>query len=625
MPVRCEAPVVPRGHFRFTVTRGQLTIVAPFKDIRRQVHVSVGRSQLPPYGMFLPSRPQAQRRIADWQELIIWSEIFRGTTVTRADFVDQVKRVGVNRGLRLVTAINTIALRHGETSAGVQAALAADLTKGLPLVRQPISDEIRKGRVLFSSEQITILAGYIIQYGASNEPDPEHVMDAFINAVLMVNELFGEEQLQVREAAGNDLESFLPIELRAAALEHEPMDHLIARIHAFVIWARAQDQSSKRYLDVDSAFLSIFGQSYEDVTAAGITVWNYFRNINSVAALKILDPILDVEFLVLPLTVQAPIREFVRAHSIPIAELAGLLADRNRMTAAALLPLQKRPLIELGNGLYASPNLTFLSATLGIGLFHRLAEYFEVQGKRLKFYDFFARFLQHYTEQMIALSLDKRPAQVLPEFEYKLGKKRKDSSDVIVIEGRTAIFFDVCNKRLSTELSLNAADLKSMHADIDGMILHQAKQLDGRIVDFRAGAYTIGGLTSADIDTIIPVAVTHQSIHGWAATRRYVDRRLRELNYLQTGPRLEIISIAEIETLVQAFDGDVSYGELLSARAGHPQEIARGRSLKNYLLLNAGWNGKGKQGMPGYGEWFDSVAAAKLTAWGLPKHGQTPG
>lgn len=155
--------------------------------------------------MFLPSRPQAQRRIADWQELIMWSEIFRGTTVTRADLVDQVKRVGVNRGLRLVTAINTIALRHGETSAGVQAALAADLTKGLPLVRQPISDEIRRGRVLFSSEQITILAGYIIQYGASNEPDPDHVMDAFINAVLMVNELFGEEQLQVREAAGNDL------------------------------------------------------------------------------------------------------------------------------------------------------------------------------------------------------------------------------------------------------------------------------------------------------------------------------------------------------------------------------------------------------------------------------------
>lgn len=71
---------------------------------------------------------------------------------------------------------------------------------------------------------------------------------------------------------------------------------------------------------------------------------------------------------------------------------------------------------------------------------------------------------------------------------------------------------------------------------------------------------------------------------------------------------------------MQAFDGDLSYSEVLSTRASHPEEIARGRSLKNYLLLNAGWNGKDRRTMPGYDEWFAGVAEVKLEAWGFPNN-----
>jgi hypothetical protein len=572
--------------------------------------------------MFLPRRRPVPR-IEDWHTLVLWSEVFPHARVTKDDLVEQVRRVGKYRGLRILTAIDTIALREGAAVAATQVALVNEFARNLPLLHRPVVAEAQKGRIVFAPEPLAILASYITQHGAEVEPDEARVMDGFMNAILMVNELFGAEQIDIQRSAAtarpgiDPLESFLPMELRAAALDDEPFDHLVARIHAFVKWARQQPIDKNPHFDIDAAFIAIFGYAYEDLTAAGLIVRHYFRSIDSVPQLHNLDPILDVEFLVAPLQVQGPVRDFVQTHSLPIGELAPILAERDRMTAAALLPLQKRPLIGLGNGRFACPNLTFLSASLGIGLFHRLAEYHGAQGHRLKFYHFFARFLQDHTESTIRLAVVKRNALVLPEFKYKVGKKQKDSSDVILVEGRRAIFFDVCIKRLNTEKSLNAAELESMERDIDDMILAQAKQLDGRIADFRAGAYTINGLGPSDIDEIIPVAVTHQSIHGWAATRRYIDRRLREQGHLQNGPRLEIISLAELETLVQAFDGDLSFAALLTERRTHPQEISRGRSLKNFLLLDAGWDGKDKSKNFGFGDWFDSVAVAKLTEWGF--------
>jgi hypothetical protein len=574
--------------------------------------------QLPPYGLFAPGQRPAPQ-LGDWKTLILWSEVFPNAQITKADLIRQVERVGRYRGLRLIGAINSIVRSRGVLSLEVQLPLANEFTKNLPLVRKSILVEVLKGRVLLTEEPLAILAGYIIQHGVEYEPEPDLTMNGFTNALLMVNELYGIEQIEIQRAAEelspdtDRLESFLPMELRAAAIDNEPIENLIARIHAFVKWAREQSPSIKPHFDIDAAFIAIFGYSYEDITTAGLIVRHYFCTISSIPQ-QTLDPITDIEFLVASLTVQEPVRSFAQLHSLPIAQLAKELSTRDRMTAAALLPLQKHPLVDLGHGRYACPSLTFLSSALGIGIFHRLAEYYREH--RISFYGFFARFLEEYTARTVERAVAKRHVAVVREFRYGGKKQRKNSSDVILIEGRYAIFFDVCNKRLKAELSLNDADLQSMHSDIDAIILDQAKQLNGRIADFRAGNYTINGISAADIDDIIPVAITHQSIHGWAATRRYIDRRLREQGLLQIGPRLEFISLADLETLVQIFDGDMSFADLLTARAQHPSEVVRARSLKNYLMLNAGWNGKGDLDNVFFEDWFRTITV-KLEEWGV--------
>jgi len=587
-------------------------------------------------GFLIPQVSRAKvPNTSDWRVLVGWPELFGEAGVSSEALTDELRdrlsQIGRFRGLRLITAINCIALDRGVERMDIQFALANEFSKTLPTAAGAgLVGLVSSGRIFLSAEQLAVLAGLIIRHGVVDEPrGANDATTAFVEAALIVNELYGREQIALRDAAlleltplfpddprAAALESFLPMEIRAAAFDTEPLDNLLWRIRSFVEWSRAQGANANGYCDVDGAFQSIFGLTYEEVLTAGLWVQAYFKSIQNVADLQGQDPILNTDLIAAPLVDKRALR-YVGATSIPLEELVAELEGRDRMTAAALLALQRRPLVEVGAAHFACPVPAFLRSALGIGLFHRLAEHFGATGHRIRFYAFFARFLQQYAESIVATSVDATTSKMVSEFPYRVGKKAKRSSDFVLIEGRSALFFDVCNKRLHTENSINEASLSAIQHDVDEMIVAQAKQLHGRIADFKAGHYTIDGRLASDFDEIVPVAVTHQSIHGWAGTRAYIDRRLRECGYLQSGPRLEIASLAELETLVQAFAGDLSLAVLFARRRMHADLVARGRSLNNYLLLHGEWDGKDRRRIPGLDEWLKSTIEAQLRSWGI--------
>jgi len=597
-----------------------------------------------PYGLFVVrQRPllvvpasyrPPQRVAADWHVLLLWSEVNPGFTPNRdtllAALLNRLSLLGRFRGLRLITAINCLALTHGQERADVQIGLARDFGKALPIkLHDTVIRMVSEGRILFGAEQLAILASFVVQHGVTDEPRPDDATSAFVEACLIVNELFGVEQIALKDAAYSELEpklapdrraamleAFLPMEIRSAALDTEPTDGLLWRMTSFVEWARAKNPTDRDYCDINGALRDIFGLDYEELISAGLLVQAYFNSLKTVQDVLERNPIMSSDLLISPLSDNRAQR-YLDAVSMPLDDLIRELAGRDGMSAAALVPVQRRPLIEVAPHQYACPIPAFLGCGLGIGLYHRLAEYFGAKGRRSRFHHFFAAFLQKYAENTTRTALDKTGAPVVGEFKYYKGKQHFDSSDYFVIEGRRIIFFDVCNKRLNTETSLNEARLDSMHSDIDDMIIEQAKQLHGRIQDFKDGKYTIAGLGADKFDDIVPVAVTHQALHGWAATRAYIDRRLRERGYLQQGPRLEVIALSEIETLVQAFDGELSLSELFERRRTHSDEVARGRSLNNYLLLHGEWDGRNRRRIPGLDEWLKETVEAQLIAWGL--------
>jgi hypothetical protein len=204
----------------------------------------------------LSNERQAAERLRDWRKLLSWSDLLEGSP-TRDDLIAQVSGIGRNRGLRILTAMQAITIRDGVTGLETQIALAREFVATASVLRTPVLDLVAKGRVLFAEEQIAILASYLIQHGAVIEPDETLVIDSLLKSILIVNELFGQEQinlhrsskqqLELQRCGAHDLESFLPVELRAAAMDSEPLDQLIARLYTFVNWARAQDHTLKGY------------------------------------------------------------------------------------------------------------------------------------------------------------------------------------------------------------------------------------------------------------------------------------------------------------------------------------------------------------------------------------------
>ena len=580
------------------------------------------------YGFFMPTKqvqllapapPKAAPDLRDLHKLLTWNDIFRPIP-SKQLLISLLQQVGKYRALRLLTALGTIAFRTNDVSIATQVTLINEFASKAAYRAAVLDLTVQEERVTFAQDPLAVLASYVLQHGAEIEPDESIVLDSFFRSVLLVNELYGQDQIAAQQSLSQTTDSLLVFELRAAAIDDDPMDHLIARLWRFVSWARLEPAASGDYCDIDGALRQSYANlSYEQLATAGFAIGHYFRSIDSAQKVGGIDPILSVELLAAPLSDGSAIRTFARSIASNAKEISAELGARDRMTTAALLPLQKRPLVTVQDGVYACPVYSFLASAIGMGLFHRLAEFFGAKGKRPRFQHFFGRFLQHHTEEMLRIAISKTGVSVYSEFKYNAGshKKQRSTSDVILIDRQTAIFFDVCNKRLKAEASLYAGNVNELRLDIDAMIIDQAKQLQGRIDDFKAGYYDIGPYSTADIDMIIPVAVTHQSIHGWVATRRYIDRRLNERGYLQEGPRLEVVSITELETLVQAFDGSLNFVKLLQERSSHLDEVARSRSLKNYLLLNHGWDGKDKRSMPYYTEWFDTVLTPTLQSWGI--------
>src|SRR5262249_16016983 len=150
---------------------------------------------------------------------------------------------------------------------------------------------------------------------------------------------------------------------------------------------------------------------------------------------------------------------------------------------------------------------------------------------------FFGKVFELYVRRSIQRAIpdsDSLARRVYPEFVYPVrGVGDRKSSDVIVIYRDSAIFVEATASRIRMENTAISGDLASFEADIEKIIPTIAKQLTGRISDFRAGLYTIGGLTPREIRRIQPVIATLHSMPESSFTWEYFDQKRREHGLLQ--------------------------------------------------------------------------------------------
>ncbi|MBL8631260.1 MAG: hypothetical protein JNM81_16620, partial [Rhodospirillaceae bacterium] len=206
---------------------------------------------------------------------------------------------------------------------------------------------------------------------------------------------------------------------------------------------------------------------------------------------------------------QIDTNSFVKLICKTDRELRAILKKEQRYDsqfAFAYNSLRAFPLVRLSNGesdtfMCPLPTLLFWRFTAGL--------YYELVSEE-NFGHLFGQSVQKYVGDLAVNAFQRDTVTILPEHEYVMGKKRKDSADWIILDQKAALFIECKSKRLSWDTKTNIEDTKPLEKDIT-QVATAIAQLYKTIGDYTEGRYS--NLAYDENLRVYPVLVTLESLH----------------------------------------------------------------------------------------------------------------
>lgn len=455
-----------------------------------------------------------------------------------------------------------------------------------------ILQENRDG-VLVHDEQLAVLIKYAILY-ARGEEWPAEASGLLIRLLLVYNSLHGREF----EPKSGDFDSFLRFELRNVFNLEEHLGRVIARYSEFFEWARTSESAarSKNRMDLDCDFVRLYGITYEEWAASAFTILAYFRQITSAKVLETTKPLLNLSAYLANFTADAPIWKWLDLNTIPLEEARALFEKESATpsySGVTLLPFMRRPLLSVTDEHVCAPYLPYLENSLGAGIFFAFLDGYNNQPNKSKterkaesdrFTRYFGEFFEHYMVETLRAS-HPRPELVFGERTYVTEEGTEGvATDLVVFEGDTALFIDICASRFNVVRSLIELDDDFIRKDIEKIVLANAEQLDKSIRAFKAGRLTYPGVDVAQIERIFPIVLTIQPMPRAFALNRHVLQEIERRALLRDIERLEILTAEDAEGLPALYYGGVLLSDILARKTVHQHPKAQNDSLKNYLF-----------------------------------------
>lgn len=270
--------------------------------------------------------------------------------------------------------------------------------------------------------------------------------------------------------------------------------------------------------------------------------------------------------------------------------------------------MRQKPLLRLDERRVHRFSTRLAAERVTSGLFHYYAN---ADTDRLQhFRAYFGRMYERYIQRCFRRMHDMlTEAQIDGDQTY--GSPAKRAPDVFWAEGETLCVLEVVALRL-TEPAITSADAESVRRYVD-RIVGKIRQIDERLVDLKAGNYTVDGLSWDSFKTVVPVVVTVEQpplVASPDAERLpmladVVDGRVRSDGLLTDVKfaRPQIIGAADVEAMEA----------LLEARAATPAEVLLSRAADPH-----GWRDTMANWMYGrYGEVEQSshLLASERAMW----------
>ena len=569
----------------------------------RDINRSLGGPWVRQGHLFVPPTvPQRHGEMDNIKPYVKYSELF-GRRPTQDEFIDRLRRIGLRSLMVSLSSLMQIVYNDGVGTPRLQARLAIRaLTPQMleRLRRLPNAGE----RVVFFPQQ----ALFTMKFAALHSPDDvdhrpdDQFRDELVEILLMASEFLDD----IAVPSSRD-------EARRVLLSHVVRNFLLNATDQFrymlpraaLLYVNLPNEPELRddpdFLDIASIFREATSFALRDFIAFGLAFFPWFidqselRGTFTVDRQSINPNTFFSNARIEPETAQ----RLLEALSHTYGSLASDLRERLARQPGALrdaydfLPFMKKPLYRVRDDVLVPFHLGYLAAKFSGGIYWTIFDHLNGP-ERLRFSRFFGRVFELYVRRAIQRAIPDHTGlarRVYPEFPYQVKAGDRRTSDVIVVYDRAAIFIEATASRIKMEDTAITGDRTAFDGDTDKILLEKAKQLTDRIRDFRAGLYTIGGLTDRDIPTIYPVIATLQSLPESSITWAYFNERLRNEGLLQDAriEPLQLLDIEEIEILEGVLPQCVSLLEILGRRMADRER--RYISMKNFLIATIGERG----------------------------------
>ena len=306
----------------------------------------------------------------------------------------------------------------------------------------------------------------------------------------------------------------------------------------------------------------------------------------------------------------------------PLDAIRGdLVASARNYSSASLISFVLHPLINIDGENIVCPLPSTLDNLFGAGFYFTLFDAYKSHGEEAnaqRFAALYGRFFEDYVGVLLERLVDPVCATVSPEIRYPTPRGEARSSDFFILdEARRLVVVEAAKTRLNLRATLVMRDHESLRDDIRRIVVANARQISRTLTDLRKGRFPFS-CPYADLSGIFALIVAGQRLPGLYGVNQVVENVLRSAGGLPECRGFHVIDVDELEILAAEHYHTLPLGEILEAKADHPDRFARACRLQSFINQYTDIRPASKRIVSSdFDAFVDDVMMPTFKAWGI--------
>jgi hypothetical protein len=558
-----------------------------------------------PSGLHVPRAALVQRQQLGAPGMAVYVTLreLRGSPATLREIAATLRKIGVYEALQALARIGLLLENHEWSNKDLQHALVRSLVPdeysraALQILNSQPYRFVFFEQQIISAMQLAIL--YCPEIGPSSFQGNRVLFHEFmVECVLGVSDILESRYLksatrQSTTSARPDSEPLASALLRNAFLNYrDEFTHMLARFWDLYLELPKQLARSSNYVDVETTFAQATGASLREYLAVGLGLGGHFMQASGkVNEQDVQKFVVDPAAYFSTTSVDPPtLRRCVDYLSSDLETYRrSFLTElqRTKQLHFSYITMRQTPLLRFPNGACIPLSLRFLHERITVGVYWLIFDGLPSRN-RSRFQTFFGELFQEYAKQTFERAFPSSPhlAKRL-HFAKRYGsrRRRKETSDVIVVYAKDALFVEVKATRLRMEDSGIRGDIAAFRQELETKVIGAARQIDSVVRDFLSGAFRLDGFEATHLGRAHPIVLTFGYIPQTPLVWGDIQRMLDDAGLLQGQlfAPLQLINVEELELLARYLTagGEASLVSILEGKANDP--YYRFLPLKTYL------------------------------------------